>query len=46
VTDDLNAYRKVAEQPDLEHQICQFHVRRWVGLMLHELRQNLPEDWL
>ena len=31
VTDDLALYRTVARQLNLEHQICQFHVRRWVG---------------
>jgi len=29
VTDDLMHYKTVAEKLDLEHQICQFHVRRW-----------------
>jgi len=28
VTDDLAVYKVVAEKLDLEHQICQFHVRR------------------
>jgi hypothetical protein len=32
VTDDLASYRQVAEKLELEHQVCQFHVRRWVGL--------------
>jgi transposase-like protein len=45
VTDDLVTYRKVAEKLGLEHQVCQFHVRRWVGLALRELRQSLPEEW-
>ena len=31
---------------DVEHQICQFHVRRWVGRTLKELRVTIPEDWL
>ena len=31
VTDDLVSYRTVAEKLNLEHQVCQFHVRRWVG---------------
>jgi hypothetical protein len=34
VTDDLALYRTVARQLNLEHQICQFHVRRWVGKAL------------
>jgi hypothetical protein len=44
VTDDLMTYHIVAEQLGLEHQVCQFHVRRWVGRALHELRQRLPAD--
>lgn len=43
VTDDLATYRTVADQLGLEHQVCQFHVRRWVGRSLHELRELLPE---
>jgi transposase-like protein len=46
VTDDLNSYRKVAEKLGVEQQVCQFHVRRWVGLALHELKHSLPEEWL
>jgi transposase-like protein len=46
VTDDLASYRKVAEQLGVEQQVCQFHVRRWVGLALHELKQSLPPEWV
>lgn len=46
VTDDLFSYKQVADRLDLEHQICQFHVRRWVGRTLHELKSSLPEAWL
>jgi transposase-like protein len=46
VTDDLFSYKQVAEALQLEQQICQFHVRRWVGLALHELKEKLPPDWL
>jgi hypothetical protein len=46
VTDDLASYKKVAENLDLEHQICQFHVRRWVGRTLRELREIIPAEWL
>lgn len=46
VTDDLVAYRKVAEKLGLEHQVCQFHVRRWVGRALRELSETVPKDWL
>jgi len=44
VTDDLMTYRTVADQLGLEHQVCQFHLRRWVGRTLHELQRKLPED--
>lgn len=46
VTDDLASYRKVAQKLGLEQQVCQFHVRRWVGLTLHELKHTLPPEWL
>jgi transposase-like protein len=46
VTDDLMTYKKVAENLNLEHQICQFHVRRWVGKALRELRNTLPQEWI
>ena len=45
VTDDLHSYRVVAEKLKLEHQVCQFHVRRWVGNTLKELRQTVPKEW-
>lgn len=45
VTDDLVHYKPVAEKLELEHQICQFHVRRWVGRSLKELRETVPEEW-
>jgi hypothetical protein len=44
VTDDLMTYRIVARQLGLEHQVCQFHVRRWVGRAIHELQERLPPD--
>jgi transposase-like protein len=46
VTDDLALYRNIAKRLNLEHQICQFHVRRWVGRAIHELQNTLPEKWL
>jgi len=46
VTDDLLMYKIVAKRMDLEHQICQFHVRRWVGRALKELENTLPQEWL
>jgi transposase-like protein len=46
VSDDLASYRIVAEKLNLEHQVCQFHVRRWVGRTLYELREMVPKEWL
>ena len=46
VTDDLASFRGVAEKLRLEHQVCQFHVRRWVGRTLYELAQTVPKHWL
>ncbi|MFC1923621.1 transposase [Chloroflexota bacterium] len=46
VTDDLASFRVVAEKLEVEHQVCQFHVRRWVGRTLYELRETVPKDWL
>ncbi len=46
VTDDLASYRVVAEKLEVEHQVCQFHVRRWVGRTLYELRETVPKEWL
>jgi transposase-like protein len=45
VTDDLAQYKTVAEKLNLEHQICQFHVRRWVGQTLHDLQATLQQEW-
>jgi hypothetical protein len=45
VTDDLFSYRVAAEKLQLGHQVCRFHVRRWVGETLKELRQTVPKDW-
>jgi transposase-like protein len=46
VTDDLASYKQVAQTLQLEQQICQFHVRRWVGRTVHELKQTLPPEWV
>jgi hypothetical protein len=46
VTDDLASYKVVAEKLQLEHQVCQFHVRRWVGKALKELHETVPKEWL
>lgn len=45
VTDDLASFRVVAEKLEVEHQVCQFHVRRWVGRTLYELRETVPKEW-
>lgn len=46
VTDDLSSYKIVAEKLQLGHQVCQFHVRRWVGKTLKELQHTVPQEWL
>ena len=46
VTDDLSSYRNIVDNLQLDHQVCQFHVRRWVGRTRHQLAEKLPEDWL
>ena len=45
VTDDLSSYKIVAEKLQLTHQVCQFHVRRWVGKALKELHETIPNPW-
>lgn len=45
VSDDLASYKQAAEELGLEQQICQFHVRRWVGRTLKELTQSVPAEW-
>jgi hypothetical protein len=46
VTDDLASYRMVAERLQLGHQVCQFHVWRWVGKALKELKETVPKEWI
>jgi hypothetical protein len=46
VSDDLFSYKVVAEKLQLGHQVCQFHVRRWVGKTLKELQATIPKEWL
>jgi transposase-like protein len=46
VTDDLASYKQVADDLHLEQQVCQFHLRRWVGRTLHELKRTIPSEWL
>jgi len=45
VSDDLGSYRVVTEEMGLEHQVCQFHVRRWVNRDIRELREGVPKGW-
>jgi len=45
VTDDLVHYKTAFTKLDVEHQICQFHVRRWVGRTLKELHETVPEEY-
>ena len=46
VTDDLAMYRGITDKLELGHQVCQFHVRRWVGRACWDLGQRLEEEWL
>jgi transposase-like protein len=46
ITDDLAMYRPITEKLELDHQVCQFHVRRWVGRARRQLASRLPEEWL
>lgn len=46
ITDDLAMYRGIAEKLELGHQVCQFHVRRWVGRTLSDLEDQVAEEWL
>jgi hypothetical protein len=45
VSDDLITYHRVTEKFGVEHQVCQFHVRRWVGRTLHQPRDTMPKDY-
>jgi len=46
VPDDHSGLRSVIDKLEVEHQVCQFHLRRWVGRSLRKLRKQLPEKWL
>jgi transposase-like protein len=46
VTDDLSSYKIVTEKLQLGHQVCQFHVRRWIGKTLRQLQETIPKEWL
>jgi transposase-like protein len=43
VTDDLGSYRRVVEDLGVYHQVCVWHVWRWVGRALTDVRSQLPE---
>ncbi len=45
VTDDLFTYRVASEHLQIGHQVCQFHVRRWVGKALRDFRETIPDEW-
>lgn len=45
VSDDLASFRIAAEKLGVEHQVCQFHVRRWIGHSLHAFRETVPKEW-
>lgn len=45
-TDYLASFRIVSEKLDVEYQVCQFHMRRWVCRTLYELKETVPKDWL
>jgi len=44
VTDDLGSYRQLATDLGVDHQVCRFHMRRWVGRTLRGLRKKLGKD--
>ena len=46
VTDDLANYKEITDELELGHQVCQFHVRRWVRTALKTLEKELPPEWL
>ena len=45
VTDDLSMYRNMADKLEVGHQICYFHMRRWVGRTLRSLEGRLSPEW-
>jgi transposase-like protein/DNA-directed RNA polymerase subunit RPC12/RpoP len=45
VTDDLKEYGRVAEQLGVQHQVCHFHVLRWVRKTLKELHSQVGAEW-
>lgn len=45
ITDDLAVYRAVTEMLEVEHQVCEFHVGRWVSRALRGLQKELGEEY-
>jgi len=41
----LQSDRTVSDKLGVEHQVCQYHLRRWVGRTLHQLRETVPKEW-
>ena len=46
ITDDLATYKEIVAELELGHQVCQFHVRRWVGRALKKLEEDIPPEWM
>ena len=44
VSDDLNSYKRVADDLGLDHQICRTHVKRNVDDLADELREQAKEE--
>jgi transposase-like protein len=46
ISDDLDVYKGVADEADLDHQICRGHVKRnvddWAQSMVEQLKKNEP----
>jgi transposase-like protein/DNA-directed RNA polymerase subunit RPC12/RpoP len=45
VTDDLGVYGAAGERLGVEHQVCEFHLLRWVGRALRGLEGELGEEY-
>lgn len=45
VTDDLMQYRQMAAELGVDHHVCAFHMRRWVGRSLRSLTKKLGTEW-
>ncbi len=45
VTDDLAELAQVAEQLGVQHQVCHFHLMRWVERAVRELRGEIQTEW-